>query len=427
LEQGFAELELAASAAQEGNIMALTFEYKVRDQSGNLIEGKLEGDSLPLVVGRLREMGYLPVTVTQAGGEGLKTEIVIPGFTDRIKPKEVSVFTRQFATMVDSGLSISRSLAVLSAQVENKYLAAIIREVRDDVEQGAPLSVALGKHPKVFDNLYVSMVQAGEIGGSIDQVLMSTAAQMEKQVELNRKIRGAMIYPIVVVCVISLIFVAMMVLIVPIFKNLFSSLGGQLPLPTRILISVSNAMLSWKVLVIIAVIVIAIVAFKYWVKTDNGRLKFDAFKLRPPVFGPLAHKAALSRFASTLSSLLSAGVPALEALDIVARAAGNRVVADATLEIKAAVRAGKSFAEPMRNNDVFPALVVQMVEVGEQTGALDDMLLRVSDFYMKEVDQTVENLTSILEPFLVIMMGLVVGTIIISLYLPMFDYIKLIH
>ncbi len=211
--------------------MALTFEYKVRDQSGNLIEGKLEGDSLPLVVGRLREMGYLPVTVTQAGGEGLKTEIVIPGFTDRIKPKEVSVFTRQFATMVDSGLSISRSLAVLSAQVENKYLAAIIREVRDDVEQGAPLSVALGKHPKVFDNLYVSMVQAGEIGGSIDQVLMSTAAQMEKQVELSRKIRGAMIYPIVVVCVIALIFMAMMVLIVPIFKNLFSSLGGQLPCP----------------------------------------------------------------------------------------------------------------------------------------------------------------------------------------------------
>jgi len=407
--------------------MATTFDYKVRDQSGNMIEGKLEGDSLPLVVGRLREMGYLPVSVTPAGGEGLRTEIVIPGLTDRIKPKEVAVFTRQFATMVDSGLSISRSLAVLSAQVENKYFAAKLQEVRADVEAGSSLSQALAKHPKVFDSLYVSMVQAGEVGGSIDQVLKSIAAQLEKQVELNRKIRGAMTYPIIVVSVIGIIFIVMMTLIVPIFKKLFSSLGGQLPLPTQILIKVSNVLISWEVLIVIAVLIGGIYALHRWINTENGRRVWDGFKMKPPIFGPLVHKAALARFGSTLSSLLASGVPAMESLDIVAQSVGNVVLAEAVLDIKNGVREGQPFAEPMRRHEVFPLLVVQMVEVGEQTGALDEMLQRVSDFYMGEVDQTVDNLTSILEPLLVVFMGVIVGTIIISLYLPMFDYIKLLH
>jgi type IV pilus assembly protein PilC len=407
--------------------MALTFDYKVRDRSGQLIEGKLDGDSLPLVVGRLREMGYVPVAVTPAASAGLKTEIVIPGFTDRIKPKEVAVFSRQFATMVDSGLSISRSLAVLATQTENKYLAEKIRQIRDDVESGLSLSAALAKHPKVFDNLYVSMIQAGEIGGSIDTVLKSTAEQLEKEVELSRKVRGAMTYPIVVVSVIALIFLIMMTVVVPVFKKLFKSLGGQLPLPTRIVISISNVLLSWELILVVLAVVGGVIGFRRWIKTESGRTKWDAFKMKPPIFGDLAHKAALARFASTLSSLLSAGVPAMEALDIVARASGNVVVANATLEIKAAIREGRSFSDPMRENDIFPTLIVQMTEVGEQTGALDEMLVRVADFYMAEVDQTVDNLTSILEPFLIVIMGAVVGTIIVSLYLPMFDYIKLVH
>jgi len=406
--------------------MATTFDYRVRDQSGKLIQGKLEADSMPVVVARLREMGYLPVSVTPVTGGALSTEIVIPGLTDRIKPKEVAVFTRQFATMVDSGLSISRALAVLANQVENKYLGQKLMEVRNDVEAGSTLSAALAKHPKVFSNLYVSMVQAGEIGGSIDTVLKSTAAQLEKQVELSRKIRGAMTYPVVVICVIGLIFLAMMIVIVPIFKRLFKTLGGPLPAPTLALIKVSNTLASWRVLIVIVVVVVAVIIFRRWINTENGRYKWDSFKLKPPIFGPLSHKAALSRFASTLSSLLAAGVPAMEALDIVAQASGNAVVAEAAKDIKAAVREGKTFAEPMRDHDVFPPLVVQMVEVGEQTGALDDMLQRVSDFYNGEVNQTVDNLTSILEPLLVVMMGAVVGTIIICLYLPMFDYIKLI-
>ena len=408
--------------------MATTFDYKVRDQSGNLVEGSLDGDSLPIVVGRLRQMGYLPVAVTPAKKAGLKTEIVIPGFTDKIKPKEVAVFTRQFATMVDSGLSISRSLAVLAGQVENKYFAAKLRDVHDDVEAGISLSRALAKHPKVFDSLYVSMVEAGEAGGSIDIVLKNTAATLEKQVELNRKIRGAMTYPIIVVCVIGGIFTVMMTVLVPIFKKLFASLGGKLPAPTRVLIEISNTLASWHVLVVIAVAVGGLIAFKRWVKTPSGRLTWDKFKLKPPVFGPLAHKAALSRFSSTLSSMLKAGVPALEALDIVASSSGNALVEQAVLHVKSKVREGSTFAQPMRElEDVFPVLIIQMVEVGEQTGALDEMLERVSEFYNGEVDQTVDNLTSILEPFLVIIMGAVVGTIIICLYLPMFDYIKLLN
>jgi type IV pilus assembly protein PilC len=405
----------------------MTFDYKVRDQMGNLVEGKLDADSIPIVVTRLREMGYLPVSVVPAKGKGLKTEIIIPGFSDRVKPKEVAVFTRQFATMVDSGLSISRSIAVLASQVENKHFAIILRHVHEDVESGTNLSAALAKHPKVFDNLYIAMVAAGEVGGSIDLVLKSVAQNLEKQVELKRKVKGAMTYPIIVVCVISVIVAVMMVVIVPIFKKLFASLGGKLPLPTRIVITISNTLVSWRVILVILFLGVAVVLFRRWIKTEKGRRAWDRFKMKPPVFGPVTQKAGMSRFASTLSSLLSAGVPAMEALDITANASGNAILSDAVLEVKARVREGTSFAEPMSRLEVFSPLMVQMVEVGEQTGALDDMLQRVSDFYMDEVDQTVDNLTSILEPFLVVVMGVVIGAIIISLYLPMFDYIKLIH
>jgi len=404
-----------------------TFDYKVRDQRGNLVEGTLEADSIPIVVTRLREMGYLPVSVAPAKGKGLKTEIIIPGLSDRIKPKEVAVFTRQFATMVDSGLTISRSLAVLANQVENKHFATILRAIHDDVDAGVSLSTALAKHPKVFDDLYVAMVAAGEIGGSIDMVLKNISVTLEKQVELNRKVRGAMTYPIVVVSVIAVILTVMLTVIVPIFKKLFASLGGKLPFPTRVLITISNTIASWRVGLVILVVGVGTFLFVRWIKTENGKRAWDRFKMRPPVFGPVTHKAAMSRFAATLSSLLSAGVPAMEALDITAAAAGNSIVADAVMEVKARVREGMSFAEPMGRLEVFSPLMVQMVEVGEQTGALDEMLQRVSDFYIGEVDQTVDNLTSILEPFLVVIMGVVIGAIIICLYLPMFDYIKLVH
>ena len=407
--------------------MATTFDYKVRDRSGKLIEGSLDADNLGLVVSRLRSMGYLPVTVTPKSSINLRGQLEIPGITDRIKKKDVAVFTRQFATMVDSGLSISRALAVLSAQVTNKHFAQVIREVRDSVESGLALSGALAEHPKVFDELYVSMVRAGELGGSIDVVLKTVATELEKEVALSRKIRGAMTYPIVVVSVISILFVVMMVFIVPVFKNLFKTLDAPLPVPTKIVIGISNTLVSWHAGIVIAVVVAAVVGIRRWIATEEGREKWDRWKLRPPIFGPLIHKAALARFAFTLSSLVSSGVPVMESLDIVGRAAGNVILAKATQEIKRAVREGQPFADPMRANPIFPQLMVQMVEVGEQTGALDDMLGKAAAYYQGEVDQTVDNLSSILEPVLVVIMGGMVGTVIISLYLPMLTYIKYVH
>lgn len=404
--------------------MATTFDYKVRDRNGNLIEGSLDGDNLGLVVSRLRSMGYLPVTVTPKTSLSLR-QLQIPGVTDRIRNKEVAVFTRQFATMVDSGLSISRALAVLSAQMTNKHFAQVVREVRDSVESGRPLSDALSEHPKVFDELYVSMVRAGELGGSIDVVLKTIATELEKQVALARKIRGASVYPIVVVSVISILFVVMMVFIVPVFKRLFQTLNAPLPVPTKIVISISNTLASWHAGIVVAVIVIAIVGIRRWIGTENGREKWDTWKLRPPIFGPLIHKVSLARFSSTFASLVASGVPILEALDIVSDTAGNKTVGNVLQEAKIGVRDGRSLSDSLKDHDkVIPPLVVQMIEVGEQTGALDGMLSKVAQFYDGEVEATVNNLTSMLEPFLTVVMGAGVGVMVVSMYLPMFSYIK---
>ena len=408
--------------------MALTFEYKVRDRSGSLVEGQLEGDSMALVVRKLREMGYMPISVTPKSNINIKTEIKIPGLSDRVKLKEVAVVTRQLSTMVDSGLSVVRSLGILAGQVDNAELARVLNAVRLDVEHGSALSAACAKHPKVFSNLFCTLVQAGEVGGNLDEVLASLARTIENQANLNRTIRSAMTYPAVVLSVMGLIFIAMIVFIVPVFQNLFSSLGGKLPLPTQMLINISKIITSAWALVIIAVIVGAIVGFRRWIKTENGRARFDKFKLRPPIFGPLFHKVALARVTSTLASLIKSGVPILESLDICAETAGNQTVGDVLLLAKEGVREGRPLADPLREHeDIIPSLVVQMIEVGEQTGALDNMLQKVAEFYDAEVANTVDNLTSLLEPLLTLVMGVMVGTMVICLYLPMFSYIKLIH
>ncbi|MGO8871564.1 MAG: type II secretion system F family protein [Acidimicrobiales bacterium] len=407
--------------------MALTFEYKVRDKSGGLVEGQLDGDSMALVVRRLREMGYMPISVTPKSAVHLKTEINIPGLSDRVKLREVSVVTRQLSTMVDSGLSVVRSLNILGAQVENPAFAKVLDEVRLDLEHGASLSAACAKHPKVFSHLFCTLVQAGEVGGNLDEVLGSLADTIEKQVQLNRTIRSAMTYPAVVLSVMLVIFTAMLVFIVPVFKNLFSSLGGKLPLPTLVLIKISQILTSAWVLLVIAVIVGSIVALRKWIATEEGRRKWDRMKLKPPVFGPLFHKVALARMTSTLASLIGSGVPILESLDICADTSGNRTVGDVLLEAKEGVRAGRPLADPLREHEeVIPSLVVQMIEVGEQTGALDGMLKKVAEFYDQEVEVTVNNLTALLEPMLTVFMGAMVGSMVICLYLPMFDYIKLV-
>jgi type IV pilus assembly protein PilC len=408
--------------------VALTFDYKVRDKSGELVEGQLDGDSMALVVRRLREMGYMPISVTPKSAVSLKTEIKIPGLSDRIKLREIAVMTRQLSTMVDSGLSVVRSLGILGNQVENPELARILTEVRLDLEHGSSLSAACAKHPKAFSKLYCTLIQAGEVGGNLDDVLTSLADTIEKQAALNRTIKSAMTYPAVVLSVMVVIFSAMIIFIVPVFQNLFKSLGGKLPLPTRILIGVSNVMTSAWVLVVIAVFVGTIVGIKKWIATENGRRIWDRWMLKPPVFGQLFHKVALARVTNTLGSLISSGVPILEALDISAETAGNVTVGDVLRLAKVGVREGRPLADPLREHeDIIPALMVQMIEVGEQTGVLDGMLKKVAVFYDQEVEVTVNNLTALLEPLLTVFMGIGVGLMVISLYLPMFDYIKLVH
>lgn len=408
--------------------MALTFEYKVRDKAGSLVEGQVEGDSMALVVRRLRDMGYMPVSVTPKSAVNLKTEIKIPGLSDRVKLREVAVITRQLSTMVDSGLSVVRAIGILVSQVENPTLKRVLGEVRLDLEHGSSLSAACAKHPNIFSHLFCTLVQAGEVGGNLDEVLKSLADTIEKQAQLNRTIRSAMTYPAVVLSVMLIIFTAMIVFIVPVFQNLFTSLGGKLPFPTRVLIKISQIMTSVWVLLVIAVIVGSIIGLRKWISTEEGRRRWDRLILKPPVFGALIHKVALARVTNTLASLISSGVPILESLDICSDVAGNRTVGDVLTKAKEGVRIGRPLADPLREHEeVIPPLVVQMVEVGEQTGALDAMLKKVAQFYDQEVEVTVNNLTSLLEPLLTVVMGAGVGAMVICLYLPMFDYIKLIH
>jgi type IV pilus assembly protein PilC len=285
----------------------------------------------------------------------------------------------------------------------------------------------LEKLPKVFPPLYIAMVRAGEVGGQLDSVLLKLSSTLEKQVELRQKVRSAMAYPAIVFCAVIVIVTAMMIFIVPIFKKLFTSLNGTLPLPTRIVIAISNIVASVWLLAVIGIVVLIVVLMRRWIATPNGRRRWDAFKLRPPVFGPLTHKVALARFCATFSSLLSAGVPVIEALDIVSQNAGNQVVADALIGAQDGVREGKNLSNILARYPVMPIMVTQMIETGEESGALDDMLDKVATFYDNEVNATVDSLTSILEPLIILFMGACIGAIVISLYLPMFDYVKLLQ
>jgi type IV pilus assembly protein PilC len=405
--------------------MPETFQYKVKDKTGKLVEGSLEAENAQLVVSKLRSMGYVPIEIQQQGGSNLQRELKIPGFSDRVKLKEVAVFSRQFATMINSGLSLLRSLNILAEQAESKVLAEIVNQVRMDVEKGSSLSQALTKHPKAFGRLYVSMVRAGEVGGALDSVLLRLADTIEKQVELRRKVKSAMTYPVVVGVMVLAIVTAMLLFVIPMFQGIYKQLGGTLPAPTQILIDISNIMRKLWYIVFLAEVAAAI-AFRKWINSEDGRKRWDAIKLKVPVFGKLVRKTALARFSRTLSALVRSGVPILESLDIVAETAGNYVVAKAVRETQAAVKRGDPLSKKLEEHPVFPPMVVQMMAVGEETGALDEMLDKIADFYDQEVEATVDALTSLIEPILIMVMGVCVGGMIISLYLPMFNIIKLI-
>jgi type IV pilus assembly protein PilC len=404
---------------------AATYEYKVRDRQGKLLEGSLEAESSQLVVSRLRQMGYVPIAVDRKDDSGINKELKLPGFRGKPKIKDIAVFSRQFATMIDSGLSLLRALYILAEQTENKAFCLIIDEVRQDVERGSSLSQALARHPKVFHRLYVAMVKAGETGGVLDSVLLQLASTIEKQVELRRKIKSAMTYPIVVFCLCILIAAAMLLFIVPTFKNLYKQLGGTLPLLTRTLISLSSFFTSfwWLIALMTGG---GIFAFRRWIATPRGRDLWDAFKLRVPVFGRLVQKTALTRFSSTLAVLLRSGVPILEALEITSETVDNAVLSRAVKDVQSAVKTGESMAKPLGTHAVFPPMVTQMIAVGEETGAVDTMLDKIGEFYNQEVQATVDALTSLLEPLLIVFLGAMVGGMVIALYMPMFNIIKLI-
>ena len=344
----------------------------------------------------------------------------------KVKSKEVAVFSRQLATMVNSGLTLVRALTVLQEQTENGTFAEIIADVRSRVEQGSSLSVSLTKHPKVFGTLYVAMVQAGEVGGALDETLVRLADTLESGVRLRSKVKSAMAYPVVVLTLIVFIVMAMLLFIVPIFSKMYAELGGELPLPTRTLVNISNLLGKfWWLFGLVTVG--SVVGVKRWIRTPDGRTKWDRFKLRLPIFGKLVQKVAISRFARTMSVLSRTGVPVLQALDIVSATSGNAMVSAALRDVQESVKRGESLAGPLSRHEVFPPMVTHMMTVGEETGALDAMLAKVADFYDQEVDDSVNALTSLIEPVLIIVMGVAVGGILICLYLPMFNIANLIQ
>jgi type IV pilus assembly protein PilC len=399
-----------------------TYNYKARDKAGKVISGSLLADNEALVLNRLREMGHTPLEVGKQK-KGLNLEINLrPG---KVKLKPLAVFSRQFATMINSGLPILRALAILADQSDNTELRKILTQVRMDVEQGSSLSAAMEKHPGAFNNLFIAMIRSGETGGVLDSVLLRLADQIEAEVELRGRIKSAMTYPVVVVCLVVLIMAAMLLFIVPQFETIYTQLGGTLPLPTRILLDMSKAVRTFWYMVIGGAIAFTIF-FRRYKKTEKGRLVVDRLKLRVPVFGPLFHKVALSRFSATLGMLLRSGVPILAALDIVRDTVNNKIIGNAVIDVQGSVRQGESIAKPLGKHQVFPPMVVQMLAVGEETGAVDTMLDKVAQFYESEVKATVDALTSLIEPLLIAIIGGAVGAAVVALYMPMFNIINLI-
>jgi type IV pilus assembly protein PilC len=403
--------------------MAVEYAYKVRDTQGKFVEGKVKATSAAAVADKLRTMGYLPLDVREAGA-GMQREIKLGG-PKRVKMKDLSIFARQFATMIDAGLTMLRALSILSEQSENPEFRRILRQVKLDIEAGSSLSSAFTKAPQVFPPLLVSMTRAGEIGGFLDVSMRQIANNYEAEVKLRAKIKSAMTYPVVVFIMAIVMCIGMLVFIVPTFQNMFASLGGKLPLPTQILVVLSNSMRF--LLPILAVL--GVTGFILWRKyshTERVRNVVDPLKLKIPVFGNLFAKIALARFARNLSTLLSSGVPILQSLQIVADTTGSVVISRALKEVQDSVSKGESVSGPLSQHEVFPPMVVQMIASGEETGSIDQMLEKISEFYDQEVEATTEALTALIEPLMIAFLGVVVGSMIIALYMPIFKIFDLI-
>ncbi len=400
-----------------------SFTYVVRDKQGKTVSGIAEGENKGSVTSKLKQSGFIVTSVSERS-EGISIGqffLQLKG----VKIKDLAIFSRQFATMIHAGLPLTKCLTILCQQTNNKRFKEIILQVQKDVEGGQPLSGALAKYPKVFSNLYVSMVRAGETGGVLDEVLIRLADHLEKEVALKAKIKASTTYPILMFAFAVIVVFFMITFIVPIFVKMFEDLGGTLPAPTRALMGLSGLVRNYWYAVF-SIFAGVIYMFKRFISTPGGRYWFDGLKLKLPVVGNLIQKTSVSRFTRTLGTLINSGVPILAALEIVGTTAGNAIVARAVQEVRSSIKEGETIAKPLEMSSVFPPMVVQMIAVGEETGALDTILQKVADFYDEEVATAVDGLTSVIEPIMIVFVGLVIGGILMSLYLPMFNLINLI-
>jgi type IV pilus assembly protein PilC len=400
-------------------VKAKNFDYEVLDAKGKRSKGRIEAPNEAAVANALRQQGVTPLSINEAG-KGLNKEITLPGLGSRVTLKDLAIFSRQFATMTSSGLSLLRSLAILEEQTAKAKLTTAIRDVRRDIEAGLSLSDAMAKQDKVFPRLMVAMINAGETGGFLDKALDRVAVNLEKDANLRAKIKSALTYPVIVVCFSLIMITGVLIFIVPIFEKMFANLGGRLPLPTQILVTLSHNML-WIAPIVIGASTAGTAYFKHKLHDDYAwRLAFDKFKLKMPVFGTLLTKIAISRFARNLGTLLDVGVPVMQALDVVGGTTGNAVITEAMKDVARSVRDGQPMSAPLVDHPIFPAMVTQMMQVGEETGQISAMLDKVADFYDHEVETATESLTAAIEPVMVVVMGALVGTMVICLYLPMF-------
>jgi type IV pilus assembly protein PilC len=389
------------------------YAWKGKNRMGEIQEGVLVSDSRDAAANTLKRNGVEVMNIRVMSTSGGKSLGKVPA-------KALAIFTRQFSVMIDAGLPLVQCLEILGAQQDHKGFQRIIEAVRDDVEKGSTLQTALSKHPKAFNDLYVNMVGAGEAGGILDVILQRLSGYIEKAVKLTSKVKGAMTYPVAVITIAIAVVVIIMVKVIPVFSAMYDGLGSKLPYPTLICIAISNVLInySWVILIAVALIVIGL---RQYYKVPAGRLQIDSLMLKIPIIGDVLRKVAVARFCRTLGTLISSGVPILEGMDITARTAGNMVIQNAILKSKDAVEQGRNISTPLAETKVFPPMVVQMVGVGEATGALDAMLSKVADFYEDEVDNAVANLTSLMEPVMIAMLGGIIGFIVIAMYMPIFN------
>jgi type IV pilus assembly protein PilC len=394
------------------------YKYQGTSRSGSAVSGVMTASSKAELQNLLRRQQITATKMTEKG-----KEFNIPTFGGSISAKELAIFTRQFSVMIDAGLPLVQCLEILAGQQENKLFQKVLTATRAQVEGGATLSTAMRSSPKVFDSLYVNMVEAGETGGILDTILQRLSSYIEKNVKLQRAVKSALVYPVGVISVAGAVITLLLWKVVPIFATLFAGLGVDLPLPTRIVIALSHFIGSIFGFLILVGIIGGIFGLKAWYGTNQGRLIMDTIVLKLPVIGILMRKIAVARFTRTLGTLISSGVPILEGLDITARTAGNAVVERALQKVRKSLEEGKSLTDPLKETEVFPGMVTQMIAVGEQTGAMDAMLQKIADFYEEEVDAAVKDLLTALEPIMIVFLGLVVGGVVISMYLPLFSLI----